>query len=541
MGTGATVPLAYRFAGFRVDLGRRRVLGQDGEVLQVSSRAYDVLVHLIEHRAHVVGKDDLLRAVWPNLVVEENNLGQAISMLRRAFCDPRETSAVISTVQGRGYRFVANVDVEFVVEHLASSDSDVEGLADAHGEPSAALLEKPSLAALPFANHSDDPEQDYFVDGMTQEVITALSRIRSLFVISSSATMSMKGRVRDPQTAARRFGVRYILEGSVRRAGSKVRIAVGLTDARSGAQIWADRFEDTLQDVFALQDRVALSVAAAVEPNIAAAELRRVARSPVEDLGCYDLYLRASHLRATLRKPEVIQAIALLDKALALNPEYAPALAQAAGCHSQVYVNRWTDDFEAHRQQGLIMAERAERAAGEDASVLTHIANALMDLDHIQSHNIDRALGLIERAVAINPGSAYAWFISGVLKLVDGNGDAAVEHLQRTVRLDPVSPLSEAARAHIGVGRVLQGAYEEALHIFRATTFRTPRIQLVLVCTCVQLGRLTEAREALRHYQQLSTVPAETMLAHSSRHAPLQAWFSEMIIRAGDSPHNEFV
>jgi TolB-like protein len=537
MGPNVALPPAYKFNGFTVDPIRRRVFRQDGAALPLSSRAYEVLVHLIEHRSRVVSKSELLTAVWPNLVVEENNLGQAVSMLRRAFGDSRQASEVIATIPGRGYRFVAplTVDVDARQDASRGIGTDFSAFATPVEAP-VAVPEQPSLAALPFVNLSRDPSQAYFVEGMMQEIVTSLCRIRSLFVVAGSATMSMMDQAHDPQAAARRLGVRYILQGSVRREGSKVRIVVRLTDASNGQQIWADRFEDDMVDVFALQDRVALSIAGAVEPSIAAAELRRVARGPVEHLGCYDLYLRASHLRTTLRKHEVMQALELLDQALALDPEFAPALAQAAGCHSQIYANRWADDFEAHRQQGLRLAERAERAAGDDASVLTYVANALMDLNQEPSHNIDRALALVERATAINPGSAYAWFVSGVLKLVDGEGDVAVDHLQRALRLDPISPLSEAARAHIGIGRALQGAYEEALGILLTTSYWPPRIRLVVACLYAQLGHTAKAREQLNAYEQLCSVPAETMLAHATRNPRLHAWLQEMIARARGLP-----
>ena len=387
------------------------------------------------------------------------------------------------------------------------------------------LPDKPSVAALPFANHCSDQGQDYFVEGMLEEIITALTRIRSLFVIASSATMSLKDSALDPQRAARRLGVQYILEGSVRRAGSKVRIAVKLTDTSSGAQIWADRFEDTLEDVFALQDRVALSVAGAIEPSIRAAELRRVARSPVENLGCYDLYLRASHLRAALRKQEVMQALELLKRALALQPDFAPALAQAAGCHSQIYLNRWTEDRDAHRREGLAMAERAERAGGDDAAVLTQVANALADLEN----NVDRSIAIIDRATALNPGSAYAWFVSGFLRIMNGQGRAAVGHFERTARLDPISPLSDVARVHMAVAEALEGEFEESLRIFRGTSYRTPRVHMTLACVCAQLNQWPQAHEEMRLYVELTPTPPEVMAAHSFRNPVRKAWAIDMI------------
>jgi len=393
------------------------------------------------------------------------------------------------------------------------------------------LPDKPSLAVLPFLNLGNDEDQEYFAAGMTDEVVTALSRIHSLFVIASSATKSLKDQPVDPREVAQRLGVRYILEGSVRRANSKVRISVKLTDARGGAQIWAERFEDTLEDIFALQDRVALSVAGVIEPSVQAAELRRISRSTLENLGCYDLYLRAAHLRATLRVSEVTQALELLDRALTLEPDFAPALAQAAGCHSQLYFNRWTEDLDFHRSEGLDKAERAVRAGGDDAAVLAQVASALVELDH----QIDRAMGLIERATTLNPGSAYAWFISGMLKLIDGKADDAVSHLQRAARLDPISRLNEIARAHIGVGKALLGNFDEALQIFRAITYRTPRVQLFIPYVCAELGLWTEARKELRLYEQLTEITPEVMFAKMPVRAETRVPVLEAIAKVRNS------
>jgi TolB-like protein/DNA-binding winged helix-turn-helix (wHTH) protein len=512
----------------------------DGEPAAVVGRAYDLLLALIDNRDRVVSKDELLAMVWPGAVVADSNLHTHVSAVRKMI-----GRKAIATIAGRGYRFVAPVEVAWEdttqspIEPLHASPPlhpAAEGsVASSSGQwdpMDAAILpslpDKPSIAALPFTNHCNDLDQQYFVEGMMEEVIRALTRIDSLFVIASSATMSLKDRTVDLQSAARRLGVRYILEGSVRRAGSKVRIAVRLTDASSNARIWADRFEDTLEDVFALQDRVALGVASAIEPSVRAAELRRVARSPVENLGCYDLYLRASQLRASLQREDVTQALELLNRALALQPDFAPALAQAAGCHSQFWLNRWSEDPEGNRRQGLIMAERAERAGSGDASVLTQVANSLVDLD---SHNIDRSIGLIDRATALNPGSAYAWFVSGFLRLMNGEGGAAVEHLEHALRLDPISPLSDVARAHMAVGKILEGAFEESLRIFRRTSYRTSRIHLALACAYGQLNEWPQAREELRHYDQLTTLPAEAMAEHSFHKADQKKWAIDMIAR----------
>jgi TolB-like protein len=501
--------MGYQVDDLIIDLGSQRVT-RAGTVIPLPALSFDLLVALVRAAPNLVSFEQFSERVWPGLVATPETIIQRVKLVRNALGDDPRAPRYIEAVRGRGYRFIAVVRLR----------SEPQVTPPASGGEA-------TLAVLPFHNRSGDADQAYFVDGMTDEIVTALTRIRSLFVIASSATMSMGNLGLDPQTAATRLGVRYVLEGSVWRSGSQVRIAVKLTDAGRNVQIWADHFDDTLEDIFALQDRVALSVAGVIEPNIRSAELRRIARSPVENLCCYDLYLRAAHLRATLRKAGVIQSLELLNRALAIDPEFGPALAQAAGCHSQIYANYWVDDRDAHRRAGLEMAERAVHAGGEDPAVLAQVANAITDLD---PENLDRALALIERATTLNPGSAYAWFISGVIKLLYGNGDDAVAHLQRAARLDPVSPLHDIAHAHIGVGMMLQGNFGEALCILRGSNYRPRRIQLALFLVHAQLGQWREAREQLDLLEKDTGSAAERIAQHTP--ARFRAMVLEAIVQA---------
>ena len=223
------------------------------------------------------------------------------------------------------------------------------------------LPSKPSIAVMPFANLSGDPEQEYFADGMVEEITNALSRFRSLFVIASSSALTFKGNAVGAQEAARQLGVRYVLEGSVRKAGSRVRISVKLIDAADGSQIWTNRFEDTLEDVFELQDRIALTVAGVIEPTVQWAEIRRAsARSP-ENMGSYDLYLRALHHRFASNRQESLAALGLLTRSIAIDPEFGPALSLAARLQQQAVVDGWSDDQNESRSQGIALARRARR------------------------------------------------------------------------------------------------------------------------------------------------------------------------------------
>lgn len=393
------------------------------------------------------------------------------------------------------------------------------------GEP--APHNKPSLAVMPFANLSRDPDQDYFVEGMTEEVVAALSRIRSIFVVGGGSSRSLKGEEIDAARAALRLGVQYILEGSVRRSGPRIRISVKLTDAVQGVQMWTEKFEGTLDDVFALQDQVALSIVGTIEPAVHAVERRLASRRPVESLGCYDLYLRAAALRATLLRTEVLKAIDLLDSALALEPDFAPALGQAASCHSLVVLNNWSDEIELHRRLGLRMAERAISTGSDDAAVLAQTANALMELDN----DLGRARALIDRAVALNPGSAYAWFVSGILSLIEADGDASARSFQKAARLDPLSPLGEMARTHLAMACIVQGDFAEAARLYRGTTYRTPRIHIMMAAVHGDLGNLDEGRRELSLYTASTIVPPETMVNRSMSDAAFRRRFLEGLKR----------
>lgn len=416
---------------------------------------------------------------------------------------------------------------------LASVGDLIAGVHEEAPTIAPALPDKPSIAVLPFANLSSDPDQEYFVEGMVDEIVMALTRIRTLFVISSESSMALRGKEWDERQAAARMGVRYLLNGSVKRSGSRVRISVKLADTCHDAQIWAERFEDNLEDVFELQDRIAIRVAGVIEPSIQEAEVRRVARQPVENLGCYDLYLRAVPLRAACRKAEVVRAIKLLDRALALDPDFAPALAQAAGCHSQMYANGWGEDREWHRKQGLDLAERAVKAGPDDASVLAQAANALCDLEH----NLARATALADRAIAINPGCARAWFISGFVRNFAGYGsdtDSALERLETASRLDPISPLNDIIQVHIGMARIIQGDFQEALRILRTTTYRTARVHLALATLYGHMNMPRDSQRELALFEAASPLTFEEAIADGLPEN-MRAWIIEGINRAREA------
>jgi len=301
-------------------------------------------------------------------------------------------------------------------------------------EPQAlALPDKPSIAVLPFANMSGDPEQEYFADGMVEEIITALSRIRWLFVIARNSSFTYKGQSVDVKQVGRDLGVRYVLEGSVRKAGARVRITAQLIEASTGTHLWADRFDGSHEDVFELQDKVASSVAGVIEPALLAAEMRRSAARPTTDLSAYDLYLRALATIWPITKERIVEALGLLEQAITIDPHYGPALSWATICHLRLVGDGWTEAPETNRHKAIDLSRRALQVGGDDPGILANAALVLA----ISGEDLGAMIGLVDRALALNPSFARGWYVSSTLRMWAGQHDLAIEHVETSMRLSP--------------------------------------------------------------------------------------------------------
>ena len=394
------------------------------------------------------------------------------------------------------------------------------------------LPSKPSIAVMPFANLSGDPEQAYFADGMVEEITNALSRIKSIFVIGRGSTNALKGKGDTPQEAAAKLGVRYVLEGSVRKAGQRVRIAVKLTDAVGGVQVWADRFEDTLDDVFALQDKVALGVAGVIEPTVQNAELRRVARRPTESMGAYDLYLRALPLALSYADAGTMQALPLLERALAIDPDFGPALAIAGVFYYMRVQFGWSNDPEGDRGRAGDLSRRAVRASPDDAEVLARAATTLVRLDGSEAGTL-----LIERALALNPGSAFVRRAAGLHHVFRGEPDLAIQDLELAIRIDPlVSGVGANPRMFMGIARFQQGRFTDALPLLQEAARQTnaPGVPAYMVATCGHLRRIGEAQAELARYRAASSTPIEDRALGKSEHREL--FMDGIALAEGESP-----
>jgi TolB-like protein len=325
--------------------------------------------------------------------------------------------------------------------------------------PALPLPDKPSIAVLPFQNMSGDLEQDYFADGVVEEIITALSRFRQLFVIARNSSFTYKGRAVDVKQVARELGVRYVLEGSVRKAGNRVRITGQLVDAQTGGHLWADRFEGGLEDIFDLQDNVTVSVVSAISPKLEQAEIERAKHKPTENLDAYDYYLRrlARFYHWTSREA-LDEALRLFSRAIELDPGFSSAYGVAAWCYSQRKASGLSDDREWEATEIARLARYALDYGHDDPVALSYSGWALA----YSVRDLDAGIGCIDRALVLNPNLAVAWFASGWLRVGLGKPDMAIEHFARAMRLNPLDPLIRGMRVGTAHAHFFAGRYEEA-------------------------------------------------------------------------------
>ena len=370
-------------------------------------------------------------------------------------------------------------------------------------EPALALPDKPSIAVLPFANMSGDAEQEYFADGMVEEIITALSRIRWLFVIARNSSFTYKGQAVDVKQVGRELGVRYVLEGSVRKAGGRVRITAQLIDATNGAHLWADRLDGLMEDIFELQDQVASSVAGIIEPALQAAETARSAARPTADLTAYDLYLRAYAMFVS-SAPQMREALRLTEQAVARDPRFGPALAWAALCCYRLLDGGWSEDPVADRRKGVDFARRALEMAGDDPGVVVNSAFALAYF----GEDIEPMIALVDRALTLNPNYARGWLISGVLRLRAGQPDIAIEHVVASLRLSPRARVGNSL-AVIGSAHFLSRRFDEAAPKLLLAIQDSPssaQPYRFLAACYAHMGRPDDAREIVARLRAITAV-----------------------------------
>ena len=378
---------------------------------------------------------------------------------------------------------------------------------------------KTSIAVLPFANLSGDAEQEYFADGIVEDIITDLSRFSQLFVIARNSTFTYKGRAVDVRQVARELGVRYVLEGSVRKAGGRVRLTGQLIEAATGAHLWADRFDGGLEDVFELQDKITASVVGAIEPTLRKVEIERARRKPVENLDAYDLYLRALPHVYAFRPAENSAALELLGRAIELDPGYAAALGYAAWCLEQRLVRGSPAVGPDDAGRAIALARRAIACGADDAMALVAGGFVLV----MVARDCEAGLDAVRRALALNAGSGFVAMLAAAALTFGGDPAEAIPHAERAMALSPLDPGMFMFLTIAALLQLFSGRPAPALELARRSAGLYPDWDTTwwaLVAAYVQLGRLPEAREAMTRLLQLS--PPGLTVSEARRRLPIR-------------------
>ena len=396
---------------------------------------------------------------------------------------------------------------------------DPDGTAQEPALVSQPLPDKPSLAVLPFQNMTGDIEQDYFVDGVVEEITTAVARLPWLFVIARNSSFTYKGRAVDVKQVARELGVRYVLEGSVRKAGSRVRITGQLIDTRTGAHIWAKRFDEALNDIFVLQDQVASSVVGAIEPELRLTEIERANREASQRLDTYDLHLRALGEFHKYTANAMHEAIALLKRALAIDPSYAPAAGLICESRIVLLAQAWDPVSAEERAESVSLARQVIQSTRNDPDALWMAAMSLS----IFGHEHAAAARAVERALSANPNSAQAWEAKGWICCVHNQPYPAIEAFERAMRLSPLDPLRGYFAGGLAIAKLAAGKYEEAVDWSERAIHEFPRYLSAIrtkIAACAHLDRIAEARDGLQRLFELQPGSTVQRWAKSTPYPP---------------------
>ena len=477
-----------RFNRFELDL-TRGCLRTGKQEIELRPKAFQLLAYLAANAGRLVPKQELLDAIWPNVVVSDESLVQSIRQLRRSLGD--DNHRLIKTVSRRGYLF----DVATSASEVASTGRAVETSRPAEAPLSALPLpDRPSIAVLPFTNMSGDPEQSYFSDGITEDIITELSRFSELFVIASNSSFQYRGKPRDLREIGHALGVRYLLEGSIRRAGERVRITVQLIDAANGGHRWAERYDRDLKDVFEVQDDVARTIASILVAHVNKAEVERTLNKPAATWQAYDYYMRAADIlisyHSSFNLEDLYEARRLLQHAITIDPNYARSLAALAMSHVSSWVHPFDKDF-----QDRAALDRAYQAARKATQLNPSLPQAHVALGWalIWMRDHDAAIAEFERATVLNPNFTNWRFAFSLV--FAGASARAVQVLEAHMRLDPF--YEPYAPGTLGFAYYMQGRYAEALPRLRECVSRAPNMRpghLWLAATYAQLGQFDHAR-----------------------------------------------
>jgi TolB-like protein len=506
----------YRFEGYTLDTTRCSLRSGD-RVIELRPKAFEVLRYLVENAGRLVTKEEFIKAIWPDVTVTDESLTHCVSEARQAIGD--ETQAIIRTVPRRGYQFVTPVSRVSADGGPGTQSAPAPAFRE-EANSDRTLPDQPSIAVLPFANIGGDPEQEYFADGMIEEIITALSRFSGLLVIARNSSFAYKGRSVDVKQVGRELGVRYVLEGSVRKAANRLRITGQLIDASSGAHIWADRFDGALADVFDLQDEITASVVAAMSPRIEQAEIERAKRKPTGSLDAYDYFLHGKSLAAdyTWTREDNNEALRLFYKAIEIDPDFASAYGMAAICYCARRANRWMIDRADEAAEASRLARKAVNLGKDDAVALSQGGYTLAYV----AHDLDAGGVFIDRALGLNPNLAFAWLASGWLKVYLGESKAALQRFAHATRLSPLESMMPVIKLGVAFAHFFAGDYHKASSVAEQVLREKPDLSPALryaAASSALAGRIEEAQQAMARLRQIDP---ELRVANLHDFAPLR-------------------
>jgi TolB-like protein/Tfp pilus assembly protein PilF len=479
--------MRFLFAGHTLDIDRRELLF-GAKPVALEPRVFDLLIFLVANRDRVVSRDDVFDQVWSGRIVSDSALTTRIAAARRAIGDSGEGQKLIRTIPRKGFRFVGEVRVEAGAAGLhAETPQPGPAMTEA-----LALPDKPSIAVLPFANMSRDPEQEFFSDGIADDIISELSREHSLFVISRTSSVTYKGRAVDAKRAGRELGVRYVLEGSTRRDEARIRVNVQLIEAETRNHIWGERYDRAIESIFAVQDEIATAVARAINPAIFHAERQRAMQKPRESLSAWEAWHRAVGFMA---KRDISGRRDFLQKAVALTPRFASAHAMLA-FH---YISEATSGMgPSMRESGRLAEEAARTAIALDPR--SSVAHAMLAWTLCSLGDRGLALEEANTAIALNSNDPWGYLSKGLHLMVSGHHAEARETLANALRLDPLGPTASLVshlRAHCYYFERDYSAAEAAARRLIREYPEFSRPPVTLAAALGQLGRVEEARVAL--------------------------------------------
>jgi TolB-like protein/DNA-binding winged helix-turn-helix (wHTH) protein/cytochrome c-type biogenesis protein CcmH/NrfG len=496
--------LSFRFGPYEVDLVQQE-LRRAGSVVPVEPQVFDVLVHLLKHRDRIVSKDELFEVVWHGRIVSDAALNSRISAARRAIGDDGNTQALIRTAQKRGFRFVGDVQVEDGDAPAQADDLPQNDIVAQVGPTLAPLAvpaeplplpNKPSIAVLPFQNMSGDPEQDYFADGLTEDIITGLSQQQWFFVIARNSSFSYKGEAVDVRQVAGQLGVRYILEGSVRRSASRVRVTGQLIDATHGNHLWAERYDREIADIFELQDEITSRVIDSVSPQILLAEAARVRRKAPQSIKAWDLVMQALPYMWRMTTEDHSRAQDLLLEALTLDPEYAHAYALLGWTYISMFNLDTGKPIHEFTERALDAGTRAVELDDQDPW-----GQLVLGLAHARRRRPEPALMHLSKAVELNPNFALGHAGLGYGLAAGGQPERGLDVLEQAHRLSPRDPfLAIYAPTVRYMALFALGRYAETIDVCRATIALHPKHAGAWRLMTVSLalgGKIEEAKVAL--------------------------------------------